>query len=226
MPSVEASWSGQCRDQAAQRELTRQLARIGRISHLYFDSPPPLQAYNEPVEGRILMSPSVFRKDTAPSHLPASPDGAYIIHRVRLYGVEFRLFDPRNIDFPSPDRLSFVFLRHNDPVLDGRVVMVEPKQECSLYRSEDIRAADWYLAHPSITLRYLFERWIDRLMACVKTFYFPELRYWRYLDGPCDALLRQFRGTCPDAAFAALEREFHEELQGLPNAPPAAPWTM
>jgi len=46
-----------------------------------------------------------------------------VLDEANLFGIEFHLYDPRMS--PYEDRMSFVFLSHEIPVLNGLMIMVE-----------------------------------------------------------------------------------------------------
>ena len=112
------------------------------------------------------------------------------LDRAALRGIDFRLFDPRDL-YPGSDRLSFVFLESEVPCLNGRLVAVSDRDRCLLSGLEAVRAADWYLEGPHVHLRYLLEEWSDIFFSWLKTFFVPDLAYWRYEDLPSFETLRQ-----------------------------------
>ena len=102
------------------------------------------------------------------------------LSRLRLYGIDFQLFDPRGL-YPNADRMSFVFLDSEElPALSGCLAQVEAHQQCQPYQSEVIRLADWYVSAPNIHLRYYLEEWCDFLLSWVKFFFVGDLYYRRY----------------------------------------------
>ena len=99
---------------------------------------------------------------------------------VRLHGIAFRLYDPRQL-YPDEDRLSFVFIDMPEfPELHGRMVNVYDRRQCQLFTGKLIDKADYYLAEPSIHLRYYLEDWYDLLMVWIKQFFLPDLTYRRH----------------------------------------------
>jgi len=106
------------------------------------------------------------------------------LSRLRVYGIDFQLFDPRGL-YPDADRMSFVFLQSPElPSLDGCLAQIESRDQCQSYPSEVIRAADWYVSAPNIHLRYYLEEWSDFLLCWVKYFFVSDLFYRRYEDLP------------------------------------------
>lgn len=217
MPSVIATWSGQCSDPNIQENLCSKLKTFAELSHSYFKGYKyfkeykPIKYFNNAIEGNILIDSTlldieltyqnikkiihesaekrdeeaeklldkIFGTSTEPKN---KIDVFYSLQKINLYGIEFQLFDPREIQ-EIHDRISFVFLRiDNCPELDGQLVYVEDREECQKYSNEIIKESDWYLAVPRINLRYFCEKWMDRLLGWVKYFYVPNLKYWRYED--------------------------------------------
>lgn len=209
MASVNVIWSGQCPDPTAQKNLCEKLKTIAELSHSYFGEETPIKYFDQVIEGNILIDgdlvgeniactsaekiiheyiekrdeevaallDAIFETTTEPEH---KRNVFYAVKEAKLYGIEFCLYDPRDVDF-SYNRISFVFLQMNDcPDLNGHIVHVEDKEQCQLYSDEIIKAADWYLARPHLDLRYFCEKWMDRLMGWIKYFYVPNLNYWRY----------------------------------------------
>jgi len=102
------------------------------------------------------------------------------LKRIQVHGIDFRVFDPRNL-YPSADRISFVFLSCPElPALDGCLAQIENHEQVQAYQSDAIRAADWYVSAPSIHLRYYLEEWSDLLLTWIKQFFVPDLAYHRY----------------------------------------------
>ena len=212
MPSVDANWSGQCPDPNIQTSLCHKLTTIAELSHSYFSDPKPIKYFDREIEGNILIDSSLVDRDLKCKSLKKivhsytekrddkfeklldkmfgtskKPEKIkkvfYALNKVRLYGVEFLLFDPRGQDVG--DRISFVFLRTKDcDEINGKLVYVEDQTECRKYYNKKIRESDWYLTRPYIHLRYFCEKWLDHLLGWVKCFYIPNLHYWRYDDLP------------------------------------------
>jgi len=103
-----------------------------------------------------------------------------IIEKATLFGVDFRIFDPRDL-YPGEDRMSFVFVRGSGwPLLDGRMVNVDDTAGCRQYRHHVLQSADWHLSLPYVHLRYFLEEWSDRLFAWMRRYFIPELEFTRY----------------------------------------------
>jgi len=101
---------------------------------------PYASLFDHRITGRVLVRSDLFgdkqaTRETASRHgiewkweNPSSPDHFPLcLDRLRLRGLEFRLFDPRG-QYPGEDRMSFVFLESppaacsQRPVIDGRRV--------------------------------------------------------------------------------------------------------
>ena len=211
MSSVIVNWSGQCPDSTVQKNLCEKLKSIAEQSHSYFGEEIPIKYFDQVIEGNILINSglvgesitcksaeriihdyiekrdeevialldAIFETTTEPEH---RRDVFYAVKEAKLYGVEFCLYDPRDVDC-GDNRISFVFLQMNDcPDLNGHIVHVEDKEQCQIYYNDIIKVSDWYLARPNLNLRYFCEKWIDRLMGWIKYFYVPNLSYWRYKE--------------------------------------------
>lgn len=212
MGSVKAHWSGHCTDPDIQKKLCHKLQTIAELSHSYFKDPEPIKYFDQEIEGNILIGRSLIDnelkcrnikkikhtytekidKETlrllnaifSTSDKPEKITSVfYTIKKARLYGIEFLLFDPRGRDVD--DRISFVFLQVDDcNELNGKIVLVEDREECQKYSNKKIQESDWYLTSPCLHLRYFCEKWVDHLMSWIKYFYIPNLHYWRYEDLP------------------------------------------
>jgi hypothetical protein len=135
--------------------------------------------------------------------------------RLRVFGVDFRLFDPREL-YPDADRIGFVFLDSPElPSLCGGLAQVESQPQCGAYGSDVIRSADWYVSAPSVHLRYHLEDWMDRLLGWVKFFFIPDLRYQRYepMSG-FESIAPLFEECCRERGTAAAKQAAFEALLG------------
>lgn len=149
---------------------------LAEFSQSFFASPPPIKTFDQTVQGNILVSRELF---PAPPSSPNTIDKYLALRSVRLYGLEFRLYDPRDF-YAGEDRVSFVFCVDDDPQLDGVMVYVEDRQECRKYQDDNIQLADHFLRTPNVHLRYYLEEWLDKLLGWVKYHYVENLRYWRH----------------------------------------------
>jgi hypothetical protein len=204
MSSVVVGWTGQCPDPLARKRLTGHLRRLAEVSHDFLRTKLPrrtthglervrradVECVSQAIVGQILVSSRTapdresFVKAAHAAGLPAfdhaESDSASLalLDNARLSGIDFRLFDPREL-YPGRDRMSFVFLETpGTPFLDGRLVQVHRSEACKLYAAELIRGANFYLTAPAIELHAYLEDWSDLLLAWVKYFFVEDL-CWR-----------------------------------------------
>lgn len=211
MPSVVAAWSGQCVSPELQRELLVFIEDLAKLSHSLFDEPPlgtdepvkvpEIRHWDSRIRGKIVVSRGLMDETSAEKYgvevveTQQKPDIAKVIfgevtadtiesvkwpllHEIYLNGIEFCLYDPSG----GWDRMSFVFVSHECPELNGQLVLVEDHAECQCYESEAIKQADWFLTRPSVHLRYYLEHWFDYIMGWIRYFFIPDLHYWRWDD--------------------------------------------
>jgi len=165
------------------RPKARPRANIERVS----------QAISGPIliSSEIVQDPGAFIEAAREADLPAiaHPEidraSMTLLRDARLSGIDFKLFDPRQLH-PGADRLSFVFLETEvTPFLDGRLVQVDRSEECRDHEAEIIRGASFYLGGPNIHLHSYLEDWIDLLFSWVKYFFIGDLwwRRWEEMQG-------------------------------------------
>ena len=140
MPSVDVTWSGQCPDQNAQENLCRKLKTVAELSHSYFGDETPIKYFDQVIEGNILINGGlvgenitcksaeriiheyIAKRDEEVEDLldaifetttesESRRDVFYAVKKANLYGIEFCLYDPRDI-YCGDNRISFVFLRY------------------------------------------------------------------------------------------------------------------
>ena len=200
MGSVYVRWTGRCLDEGVRGQLRDKLREFAQLSYPYFDEFPGFENFYGPLQGRILISPSLLEGTNlqlpSEAHVPGGlelraagplgppkpmpPNKFLTAGHVFLDGVEFRLYDGRRL-YPGADRVSFVFASFEEyPALDGSLVYVETEEQCRQYRSDEIRTAQAFLDSPNIHLRYYYEEWMDNFLGWVKHFFIPDLAYWRY----------------------------------------------
>ncbi len=153
---------------------------------------PTLRFFDQKLTGRILVRSDVaedhrglveeaMRRGVA--HEPEAPQASHSVlrlERLHVRGLDFRLFDPREL-YPGEDRMSFFFLESEEaPFLNGRLAALAERDLCTISPVALIREADWYVECPYVHLRYYLEGWFDGLMAWIKFFFIPDLRYHRY----------------------------------------------
>ena len=222
MPSVEAMWRGQCTDRSLQEELCARVAELGEISHQlyreFFQKEVEAVWYDGfTIASEILLDEGIFPNRQAPPELEAVEKRTYRANQVSLYGCQYKLFDPREFNSPltmsAGYDLSFIFLRSENPSLDG--LLVEKIGEHP--RSEESAESNVFLlASPEIYMRYYLENWMGRFLGWVKHYYIPDLYYWIWVDHPGylqyegfnrkDAMIR-------DEIFASLLEAFQEEAE-------------
>jgi hypothetical protein len=180
--SVIATWIGQCGEPSAREELCSRMTDLGELSHSFFKPTPPLiKQFDQTIEGDILMSKHLFSSPPSTPKLTSVSERFFSLQGVSLVGVEFRLYDGRNL-YEGDDRMSFVFCVDDDPQLDGIMVYVEEQAACREYKDARIQRADYLMGVPHIHLRYYLEDWLDYLMGWVKYHYVEDLGYWRDED--------------------------------------------
>jgi hypothetical protein len=185
-----------------------------------------IETVDKSIAGRVLIS---SRVSADPDALLASarregvqilddPEGEsppfLVIEGARLRGLDFKLFDPREL-YPGADRMSFVFLECPDhPFLDGRIVEVTTAEDCEASGEPILRGASVYLTGPSIHLRYYLEDWTDCLFSWIRFFFIGDLWWqrWEELQGYSD-----YRGVFEElqadrGALAAEEATFEAML--------------
>lgn len=214
MGSVIATWIGQCVENSARDELCSRMTDLGELSHSFFKPTPPLiKQFDQRIEGDILVSKHLFPSLPSTPKLTTVSESFYSLQSVSLLGVEFRLYDGRNL-YEGDDRMSFVFCVDDDPQIDGLMVYVEERAECRKYKDERIQRADYLLAVPHIHLRYYLEDWMDYLMGCVKYHYVKNLGYWRDEDKwvSQDALTDMFGKFGRDEFYELIKSNLEYEV--------------
>lgn len=238
MSSVDVVWKGNCRDPEARYRLLGYLHRLARASESYLrrgerpylslvgeghEAPPRanIEVIDETLQGPILISSAigphpetlVARALEAGLTVSASDDGGpqlIVLDAVRLRGLDFKLFDPREL-YPDNDRMSFVFVECPEHhFLDGRLVEVKTRED------------KVYLASPSIHLRAYLEDWTDCLFAWIRFFLMGDFWWQRReeLQGYSDYRgvfeeLQTTRGSAEaeDATFDAVLSTFAQHAE-------------
>lgn len=193
-----------------------------------------IEAVDQAITGRILVSslvspdPEVLVASARRTGLPVldEPEGEgpslIAIDSARLRGLDFKLFDPREL-YPGADRMSFVFLECAEhPFLDGRIVEMVPAKDCEASGEEILRGARVYLTSPSIHLRYYLEDWTDCLFAWIRFFFIGDLWWhrWEELQGYDDYRgvfeeVQSDRGglAAEEATFEAMLATFRQHAE-------------
>ena len=185
MPSVEATWNGKCTNRQVQKDLCQKLLRLSEVSvgkhQEFFSINVQPTIYGEPGgEEDYLISPGIFGGNKPPEKIEKVESGVYLGRRIGLYGLDFPLYDPRNYTAPfalcESNRISFVFIRSQDPELDGLLV-----QAFSVNQQHSLSSvASTVLGVPVLDLRYYLLDWTSKFLGWVKHFFVPDLFYWLY----------------------------------------------
>jgi len=184
MPSVDASWKGQCVDHQVQHTLCGKIAQLSDLSNGFYKEYFKLDIHSTLYDGNNIIKDvhipvHMLEGHSSPTGSKLDEKGKYIIENVSLFGIEFPLYDPRNYTPPFPlgtsNKISFVFIRCDFPVLDGRLVEVYHTKPDDLHPS-----GQTILMNPSLDLRYYLETWMMGLLGWVKHFYIPTMFYWLY----------------------------------------------
>jgi len=250
MPSVDVSWKGHCRDPQTRYRLLGYLHRLASLSDRYLRhgerpvvlsvvgeqfTPPPranIEIIDHDVAGQIQISSwialhpdrlLVRAREAGLKVIEPEGEGPHRIalDRVRLRGLDFKLFDPRGL-YPDADRMSFVFLDCPEyHFLDGRFVEIAGAESGS-GGANVLRAGNVYLSRPSIHLHAYLEDWTDCLFSWVRFFLVGDFWWQRHeeLQGYADyrgvfELLQTERGSTPaeEAAFDAVLGTFSEHAE-------------
>ncbi len=101
-----------------------------------------------------------------------------IASKVSLYGFQFRVFESR-WPMSDDDLLSFVFAKFPEyPELDGLCIELHDSIENQIHYKDPVRsAADFIIENPSISLRYLNEDVIFKLLTWINFFHFPDIQF-------------------------------------------------
>ncbi len=205
---------------------------------------PPIRRFDGPVAGNLLVSFDLFRRETAETGagLIALPDqdqawaeakelGLPLVEernqrfvrleRARLRGLDFRIFDPRDL-YPGSDRMGFVFLNETGwPALDGLVVDVADRAQVAESGFAAVRQSDLYFSLPYLHLRYFLEGWCPSWFAWLRHYLLPGLEYSAYeTNERFDELEEAFsglddaisRGRAVEMVFAKLLDELEVEV--------------
>lgn len=238
MPSVDLVWKGNCRDPKSRYRLLGYLHRLARLSDGYLrqgerpflslvgeeHTAPPranIEVIDKTIAGPILVSTAigphpetlVARAREAGLTVVEPADGRphlIVLDEVRLRGLDFKLFDPRDLH-PGNDRMSFVFVECPEHhFLDGRLVEIQSD------------GGKVYLTGPSIQLRAYLEDWTDCLFSWIRFFLMGDFWWHRHeeLQGYADYRsvfeeLQTARGSAEaeDATFDAVLSTFSQHAE-------------
>lgn len=237
MSVVEIVWKGNCRSPEARYRLLGYLHRLAVRSddYLRMRERPPLsvageaevqpprniEVFDDVITGPILVSSSIgphpdtliARALEADLKVESAEDGSassVVLERVRLRGLDFKLFDPRG-RYPDHDRMSFVFLECPEHhFLDGRLVEVRATGD------------EIHLSGPRLQLDSYLEEWTDCLFAWIRFFLMGDFWWCRReeLQGYADYRsvfeeLQTSRGSmeAEDATFDAVLSTFSQHAE-------------
>jgi hypothetical protein len=98
--------------------------------------------------------------------------------KVKLYGFQFRFYEHR-WPMSGYDQMSLVFAKFPEfPELNGLCIEVHDKVDNAIRYKDPYRAkADYIIKGPNISLRYLNEDVIFRLLTWINFFHFPEIKF-------------------------------------------------
>ena len=200
MPSVEATWSGKCTNRQVQKDLCQKLLRLSEVSvgkyQEFFGINMQPTIYGEPGgEEDYLISPGIFGGNKPSEKIEKVESCVYLGRKIGLYGLDFPLYDLRNYTAPfalcESNRISFVFIRSQDPELDGLLV-----QAFSVNQQHSLSSvASTVLGVPVLDLRYYLEQWTGNFLGWAKHFYVPDLYYWLYGDSTNYGLYKELEST-------------------------------
>ena len=165
--------------------IVRQIARSRKAGPM----PVYVKTFDQDVRGKIVMCSDIaedgkaLREELA-GHGVACEDETgtsrhflFRLQSVHLKGVEFRLFDPREL-YPGEDRFSCVFLEClSMPFLDGYLVRASGPEWCRSVKKPQLAGIDWYIESPYLHLRRYYESWTVLVLSWMKFFYIPALSY-------------------------------------------------
>ncbi|HVO92267.1 MAG TPA: hypothetical protein VMT22_05470 [Terriglobales bacterium] len=198
---------------------------------------PDVREFDQEIDGRILVCADVaqeqkkFRAEAARCGISClqldsdryRPMTALKLRRLRIRGLDFRLYDPRVL-YPDEDRVSFVFLESETaPFLSGLLGFVHDLDRCVGSVNPYVRAADWYIECPFVHLRYYLESWFDDFLGWIKFFFVPDLHFTRQQDADTYEGLRQALEKLErrmgivharEQSFARLIEAFKQEADG------------
>jgi hypothetical protein len=172
MAGVEVLWQGCCCDDQTQRQLVDKVNQLGKLleASYLFDG--------KTTYDNVLFSATVFEGEKCPEGLQKLDAAVYLAEKIGLFGCEIPVFNPpfrkTKLGHQPNHKMSFVFVRSQNPALNGRIV--NPKRRSPhhpLYRD-----GGWMLESPSINLYGFSQDWMADFLRWVKSNYIPKLQYW------------------------------------------------
>lgn len=190
MASSLNSWSGRCQSEQIQEQLCQRVLLLAQTAGVFFPEPQAATLTDTTLSRGVLVEPGLLGGST-PSYavVQSGRFQRYTLDAVRLYGVEFRIYDCRNRASLS-DKISLLFVRGEESDLNGHIVELYPLKETRdqivgaaelgdgeiLYRlsngstirtgSRDFeRPEEWLIQPPTLHLRYYLEKWTRRFFC-------------------------------------------------------------
>jgi len=229
MPSIDATWKGKCLDRQVHAALCGKIAQIADLSNEFYkdylkqDVHSTFYNADDLIEDVLI---PVYMLEGQPIQTWRKLDNSkkYLACDIHLYGIDFPLYDPRNDTPPfalhTSNKISFVFICSDDPVLEGRLVEVYRKKP-----DNDRPSGQPVLISPVLDLRYYLLGWTTHLLGWVKHFYIPDMFYWlgvslagyeRYSDyDPLDRVTADNLFTALLEEFACEAKDFTEYIKNL-----------
>ncbi|RKY04681.1 hypothetical protein DRP77_03185 [Candidatus Poribacteria bacterium] len=185
MSSSIVRWRGKSPSHQKEEELLGYLDQLIQECHRVFKEPPEVKRFNNYIEGMILLNWDVLPKTFAiPPGMQVIVDENALDRKIlgKARKEHFFLFDRlflKGIQFETDVfSLSFVFIHHDLPLLDGRIVEVVDRKGCRTFYSsyKFLRQADWVLIPPAALVREYVELvWLVPFLMRVKYFLIPDL---------------------------------------------------
>lgn len=204
MGSVINSWGGKCKDHQIQEELITALFEFGEIINSYSKKVELEKGFafynNKVIKGNKLLSLDIFE------NLKNKYEFADLNEDIILYGVSFELPDYRYLY--AENRFDLIFIRSENPELDGLIVSIEDEKECQFYTDPLISKSKFYIHKPLIHLRYDYENWLTDLFSWIKKFYSFDLYYDGYIKK-----LNEIDFIEKETMYEKLKIDFIEEME-------------
>ena len=186
---VETVWKGRCVSHKVQQELCEKIILLENISNemyqLYYREQVTSILYNgKDACDQVLLAGALFDNELEPSMIREIGKNIYLGEEIMLFGLEFPFYVPtfyfRSCPPGSGNRMSFVFLRCENPELNGRLVApytLNPQHPLN-------GVSHIILDNPKLDLPRCMENWMIRLLGWIKRFYITNLFYCINSDKP------------------------------------------
>jgi hypothetical protein len=235
MPSVVATWEGQCKDHQVQEDLTTEIRKLAtrsqRMYREYFKQKvDPIFHDGGKVYHKVLLARNLFHRHTVPAGLRLlkedgyfqkqitliKPDGTvrssgfyeevYLLENVSFFGIDFQLYDPRAYNYPFG-------LMNSEETSFVFLRCEHPELDGKLVRARDLNPqgalapfGEKLLTTPELDLRYYLENWTRCFLGWVKHFYIPDLYYWLWSDCGGDFIFKEYPPDDRNAAASEYQR--------------------